>query len=362
MRMNNIGHFLAYSIIIVTLGLMVGCGEEEFPNNPHSPPIINSFEASSTEVATDSKVALVVSATDPDGDDLTYAYQSSAGMITGTGNMVTWIAPATAGYYIIIVDVSNGELNAQDVVRITVVQRQMILVPAGEFQMGSNDGRDDEKPVHTVYVDAFYMDVYEVTNAQYQKFVEATGHWPPTHWYDPKFNAPEQPVVRMGWDDAVAYAEWAGKRLPTEAEWEYAARGGLIGKKYPWGDEAFDAGGIHRANHGFDGNDPGDDAVDGYGYTAPVGSFAPNGYGLYDMAGNVWEWCADWYGSDYYSSSPADNPTGPSSGTERVFRGGSWSYHPGLLRVAFRGYAEPHSRYSDYGFRCVSSVRIEIAP
>ena len=355
MKMKNIGHLIRYSIVIITLGLMVGCGEEELPNNPHNPPIINSFEASSTEVATDSEVALVVSATDPDDNDLTYTYQSSAGTITGTGNMVTWIAPATAGYCIIIVDVSNGELNAQDVIRITVVQRSMVLVPAGEFQMGSNDGRDDEKPVHTVYVDAFYMDVYEVTNVQYQKFMDATGQWPPTYWSNPNFNAPEQPVVGVNWDAAVAYAEWAGKRLPTEAEWEYAARGALIGKKYPWGDEAFDAGGIYRASSGFGELDQDEDAADGYGYSAPVGSFAPNGYGLYDMAGNVWEWCADWYGSDYYSSSPANNPTGQNSGTHRVFRGGSWSYRPDDLRVALRGYAVPHSRHSDYGFRCVSS-------
>ena len=236
----------------------------------------------------------------------------------------------------------------------------MILIPAGEFQMGRNSISNDEKPVHTVYVDAFYMDKYEVTNAQYRKFVKATGHREPEGYgyvngkfqsefkplSDKNFNGDDQPVLCVSWGDAKAYAEWAGKRLPTEAEWEKAARGGLSGKKYPWGDEEPDVDGTYRANYRGEG--------DGYEYAAPVGSFAPNGYGLYDMAGNVWEWCADWYDESYYWNSPGSNPTGPGPGASRVLRGGSWPYALSLLRVANRHFLNPSLSNSSHGFRCAS--------
>jgi len=220
----------------------------------------------------------------------------------------------------------------------------MILIPAGEFQMGYNDGLDDEKPVHTVYLHAFYIDKYEVTNAQYKKFMDATGHRTPYYWDDTNYNAPNHPVVGVDWNDASAYCSWAGKRLPTEAEWEKSARGGLVGKKYPWGD---------TLTHD-DANYYGTGGKDKWDGTSPVGSFAPNGYGLYDMAGNVWEWCADWFDSNYYASSPKSNPTGPSSGSSRVLRGGSWHYYYVFhLRVAARSYFAPSSYYFFVGFRCV---------
>ena len=238
----------------------------------------------------------------------------------------------------------------------------MVLIPAGEFQMGTDPSEiaalvqqygakafwfESETPRHTVYVDAFYMDVYEVTNAQYQKFMEATGHSAPRYSSDSRYNAPEQPMVGVSWHDAVAYAEWAGKRLPTEAQWEKAARGGLSGKRYPWGDEAPDAGGVYRASYG-------NNTADGHRYAAPAGSFAPN-YGLYDMAGNVWEWCADWYDRSYYANSPLNNPLGPDSGTKRVLRGGSWYSSPYYLRVATRAIhlSGEHARHL-IGFRCIS--------
>ena len=346
------GRIIRYGIVIVILGLVVGCGEEKEPTN--NPPVINSFTASSTEVDTSAEVELVVLATDPDGDDLTYVYENTGGTVTGTDNMVTWVAPEASGNYVITVDVSDGELNTQDLITITVVlpDTPIVLIPAGEFEMGDhfNESGVDERPVHTVYLDAFYMDIYEVTNAQYQKFMDATGHGAPNLWYDSRFNKPEQPVVGASWHDAVAYAEWAGKRLPTEAQWEKAARGGLVGKRYPWGDEAPDTDGVYRASYYI--GDSG--AADGYEYTAPVGSFAPNSYGLYDMAGNVWEWCADWYSKSYYANSPSNNPLGPDSGAWRVLRGGSWVPHPGLLRVAYRGAHDPPDLYDHVGFRCVS--------
>ena len=227
----------------------------------------------------------------------------------------------------------------------------MVLIPAGEFQMGSNTGREREKPVHTVYVDAFYMDIYEVTNAQYQKFVEAIGHgklcdyYRPSGYYDkPKFNQPNQPVVGLHWKAARDYCEWAGERLPTEAEWEKAARGGLEGKRYPWGDSI----NPKRANYGRH-----------VGKNTPVGSYPPeNSYGLYDMMGNVSEWCADWYSPDYYQHSPKHNPTGASleeSGERRVVRGGHSGLEAEWFSCASRRFSSEGVQ-TNFGFRCAKSV------
>ena len=215
---------------------------------------------------------------------------------------------------------------------------KMVLIPAGSFDMGSGES-SDEQPVHTVYVDAFYMDKYEVTNAQYRKFMSATGHREPRYWDDSDYNQPNQPVVGVDWNDAVAYARWAGRRLPTEAEWEYAARGGLSGRKYPWGDPISTS----QANYGSNVGKP-----------VPVGSYSANGYGLYDMAGNAWEWCQDRYGENYYSSSPAKNPSGPGTGSYRVLRGGIRDSHTLNLRVAVRYDLLPNSKCYLSGFRCVS--------
>ena len=240
----------------------------------------------------------------------------------------------------------------------------IVLIPAGEFQMGDafSEGGTDERPIHTVYVDTFYIDTHEVTNAQYRRFVQATGHRAPEGcgyvngewlagfkpWLDANFNGDDQPVVCVSWEDAKAYCEWAGKRLPTEAEWEKAARGVLVGKKFPWGDEDPNGTQCNFADRNAD---------DGYQYTSPVDSFAPNGYGLYDMAGNVWEWCSDWYDPSYYSKSPKENPTGPSSGASRVLRGGSWNLNPYYMRVSFRFPGVPEYSHNFVGFRCAQDAK-----
>ncbi len=226
--------------------------------------------------------------------------------------------------------------------------RLMVLIPEGEFEMGCNEGHEDEKPVHKIFVKAFYMDIYEVTNADYKKFVDATNYKKPSSWKEPTLSGADQPVVRVTWYDAQEYAKWAGKRLPTEAEWEKAARGGLVGKLYPWGDKLFH----DNANY------YGTGGKDFWEMPATVGTFEPNRYGLFDMAGNVQEWCADWYDPKYYSSSPAQNPTGPKSGTSVVVRGGSWgddvqNMRDSGLRVAKRRFLDPYEADNYTGFRCV---------
>jgi len=235
---------------------------------------------------------------------------------------------------------------------------EMMLIPSGSFEMGDSKNEPDDwmrrsRPVHRVELDAFYMDVHEVTVGQFEQFVNQSGYqWgnEQTTWDNVANYSPgdEYPMVYVSWNDATAYAKWAGKRLPTEAEWEYAARGGLAGKRYPWGDD----GSLARdyANYEWTGGkDKWDES------TARGGSFKPNGYGLYDMAGNIREWCQDWYGSDYYSNSPTKNPPGRGTGSNRVLRGGSWYDNTGNLRVAYRFNRPPFFRSNFYGFRCVVS-------
>ncbi len=251
----------------------------------------------------------------------------------------------------------------------------MVLIPAGTFQMGNNNvgAWEREEPVHTVHLDAFYMDKYEVTNAQFKAFVDANPHWQKESidatFHDGNYlhlwngnDYPEgkanHPVVYVSWYAAVAYADWAGKRLPTEAEWEYAARGGLAGQNYPWGDTIT----LADANYGV--WDEGD-FVEGVGDTAPVGSYPPNSYGLYDMAGNVWEWCLDAWDAGFYVTS--DNSRNPIAGgktlqwildnftsveSDRMLRGGGWNDSAEIPRVAIRIFDTPTGTSSGRGFRC----------
>jgi formylglycine-generating enzyme required for sulfatase activity len=223
---------------------------------------------------------------------------------------------------------------------------EMVLIPAGEFLMGSplGEGDDDEHPQHKVYLDAFFIDKYEVTNAQYEKFIKETkyktnGLW--RNYYS--YGKENHPVVNVSWNDAVAYARWAEKRLPTEAQWEKAARGGLEGKKYPWGDEINKS----RANY----------ADSGYRTTQPVGSYPANGYGLFDMSGNVREWCSDWYDNEYYKLSVKRNPKGPITGFNRILKGGSWINSAEYLRITYRTRNIPDIYLTFNGFRCTRDAQ-----
>ncbi|MDD5766447.1 MAG: SUMF1/EgtB/PvdO family nonheme iron enzyme [Candidatus Marinimicrobia bacterium] len=266
----------------------------------------------------------------------------------------------------------------------------MIFVKGGTFQMGSNDGEDDEKPVHTITVSDFWIGKYEVTVAEFEKFISETGYqtdaekgdgsnfWTGSTWEkkagvnwrcDAQGNVRRSselnhPVIHVSWNDAVAYCDWLSRktgriyRLPTEAEWEYAARSGGKNYKYAWGNfgpEGKLGGNVADESAkkalGWSGTWEGYD--DGYVYTAPVGFFEPNELGLYDMTGNVWEWCADWYDAKYYKKSPQNDPQGPSSGDSRVLRGGSWGDGPIYVRCAFRVGSNPGFRNNGSGFRFV---------
>src|SRR5687768_1294931 len=257
----------------------------------------------------------------------------------------------------------------------------MVLVKGGTFVMGSHDGFQYEGPPHKVTVKSFWMDRYEVTVNDFARFIKSTGYkteaekfgwagvfdvkageWKKMdganwrHPDGPNMTAPaNEPVTQVSWNDATAYAKWAKKRLPTEAEWEYAANGGQSGKKYAWGDELRPRG--QYAANWWQGTFPERNTVgDGFLGRAPVGKFAPNGYGLYDLSGNVWEWCADWFDKTYYARSPSLNPSGPPKGEERAIRGGSWmcseNYCAGY-RVAARSHTGPDSGLNNLGFRCV---------
>ena len=272
------------------------------------------------------------------------------------------------------------------------VPNDMVLIPAGVFQMGSANplAGADEHPQHTVSLSAFYLDTYEVTNRQFRKFVKAkrykttaettgkawvyvedqqwtevSGAW----WRKPEGKESvfasrrgSHPVVTVSWEDAKAYCEWAEKRLPTEAEWEYAARGGSptnmwLGNKH---SELRGLGNVADQTHKqkfperpwpilehYD---------DEYVRTAPVGMFEPNAWGLYDMIGNAWEWVADWYSEKYYSQSPRKNPQGPLKGHFKVLRGGSWATSPEYLGTGVRIFNSPTSRNAAHGFRCAKNV------
>lgn len=252
---------------------------------------------------------------------------------------------------------------------------------------GQSIGGEDEHPAHQVTLNSFYLDAYEVTNSEFATFIEATGYqtdaekkgfsWvfkegfkdfeaiEAADWRHPLgpdstiTNLMNHPVVHVSWNDAMVFAKWAGKRLPTEAEWEYAARNGRRGQLYPWGNQLMPQG-KPLANF-WQGTWPEANTLeDTFYYSSPVGSFPPNSFGLYDMIGNVWEWTADWYAADYYSSSPGTDPKGPATGEMRVARGGSWFCavnYCGAYRVGFRGKTPPDDSFNNLGFRCAKDAQ-----
>lgn len=245
---------------------------------------------------------------------------------------------------------------------------QMKKIPAGPFQMGSvKNGGEFEQPIHEVYLNEFEIDATPVTNRQFRAFVKQTGYLTTAQqagsawgfdgmqfraieglsWLDYATPSRElHPAVLVSWEDAVAYASWAKKRLPTEAEWEKAALGGESSGVYPWGAGEPDGTQCNFAQR------PGR-----FPPTTEVGKFPPNAYGLYDMVGNIWQWCSDWYSEKYYGSSPVKNPRGPAEGALRVRRGGSWNViQPFRLRCANRGAVIPTMSAPNIGFRCVRDV------
>jgi formylglycine-generating enzyme required for sulfatase activity len=217
----------------------------------------------------------------------------------------------------------------------------MVKIPAGSFTMGCSPGDaecfDAEQPPHRVTLDAFWLDATPVTNAQYRKCAATGACKPSSCSQDPEWNGPNQPVVCVDWAAARDYCRWAGKRLPTEAEWEYAARAGSTGPRYG----KLDAIAWYARNAG--------------GATHAVGARQPNSWGLYDMLGNVWQWCADWFDEGYYASSTANNPPGPFSGTTRALRGGCWYFEPRGLRVSNRFGYPPQYAFNNFGFRCAKN-------
>jgi len=385
----------------------------------NSPPVVSNV--SSAQRTGTTLVDITYDVDDSDGDTLTISVAVSDdggstftvsassftgdvgnGIAPGAGKHIVWDAGADVpdvygANYRIRVTADDGYVDMPD----------MALIPAGEFEMGTDETDipglvewtkqwysdpqaswyEDEAPRHTVYLDAFYMDKYEVTNSQYAEFLNAYGKNSDAaghelldtddpdcliekvgSTYSPKSGYEDHPVIEVSWYGAAAYAQFHGKRLPTEAQWEKAARGGLVEKKFPWGDHDPDGTQCNFADKNTNISWSDKSADDGYERTAPVGSYPANGYGLYDMAGNVCEWCADEYNSGYYSVSPTNNPMGPGTvitfanddftniddWSHRVVRGGSWFFNPLYLRAAGRSLTTPTVTGYSNGIRCVS--------
>jgi formylglycine-generating enzyme len=236
----------------------------------------------------------------------------------------------------------------------------LVRIPSGEFIMGCSDGATNERPVHSVWLDTFFLATLPVSRNQYALFLKDTGRQPPPFWHQTQFSGPDQPALGPNWHDAVAYCTWLASdsgtayRLPSEAEREKAARGDLVQQAYPWGNElppdhrgGRDAQIAAVGCHGPNNDSPNNDSPNDYN---------PNNYGLYDMASGVHEWCADFYSADYYRDSPPHNPTGPDQGVRRVARGGSWRHAVRFSRCAARSSLPPDRHFSDFGFRLAADL------
>lgn len=356
---------------------MVGCSERAEDDDVEVAQLLRANPTPGSTIEANSTITVTF---DKDPGNVTV----NLGAVTASGTTGTITGPFPQGQFTLKLTWDGGTRNLTYTVGTSgppdaepeqipepIAPDGMVLIPEGEFQMGSEDGDadNDEQPEHTVYVDAFYIDANEVTNAEFKDFVLANPEWQKNR-IDERFqngnylhdwngnNYPDEegdhPVRYVSWYAAMAYAEWVDKRLPTEAEWEKAARGGLKGKKYPWGNNINGT----RANYGKN-----------IGHTTPVGKYLPNDYGVYDMAGNVWEWCLDAYQSDFYANSPKRNPVAGADNvaeivkdfenvvTDRVLRGSGWNGNPEWLRAANRyGDSPAYAGIGALGFRCVKDV------
>ena len=350
------------SLVLVMLGVlslsMGGFAREE--EKPDPVKFISANPPNGSQIQPDATVSVVF-------DSVPVNVAVTPGTAKAVGQTMTISGPFTVGPLDLTISWRGGARMLNYTVN-DPVPEGMVLIPAGEFQMGSVDGDNDEQPVHTVYVDAFFMDEHEVTNFEYKRFVLANPRWSKDridrkfhrghyleHWNGNNYpnGKGNHPVVYVSWYAAMAYAGWVEKRLPTEAEWERAARGGLEGKKYPRGN-VINPG---RANYDHNVDD-----------TTPVKGYPHNGYGLYDMAGNVWEWCLDEYDENFYFRSPRENPLSGDNNVEwiinnfksvkssRVPRGGSWLGNPQNHRVATRFRFAPTNTFDNLGFRCARAL------
>ncbi len=355
-------YFLVNTLILLFVISIIGCGEDDAVEIQSVDPPDGST------ISTDATITVNFSG---NPQNLTV----SKGKAATSDNITTISGPFPLGMLEVELTWEGGNRRlTYTVENQVVVPEGMVLIPAGEFQLGSisAEAGNVEQPGHTVYLDAFYMDKYEVTNADYKKFIDVNPEWQKgtiaSRFHDGNYlenwdgnaypsDKANHPVVSVSWYAAAAYADWINKRLPTEAEWEKAARGGVEGKKYPWGNTIDDDKANYSLNVGLTGS------------TTPVGDYPPNGYDLYDIVGNVLEWCLDAYDRDFYDDPPDNNPiAGPDSIEEvleklkditssRALRGGSWveSGQPRIW-ITYRRGNEPARTSHLIGFRCAKSI------
>ena len=377
--------FLGLALTCLSAVYIVSCGQRAEDDEIDPVALVNAEPTTGSTIETNGIINLTFDAVpvNVSANVGVVKMSGTTGTISGPFNpgplslTITWTDGTQTLTYTVIPPTSVGVEPTPELEPETIPEPEpiipdgMVLIPEGEFQMGSNDGNadNDEQPVHTVHLDAFYIDENEVTNTEFKDFLLANPAWQ-KDLIDERFaddnylndwngnNFPlgqgDHPVRYVSWYAATAYAVWVDKRLPTEAEWEKAARGGLKRKQYPWGNGI----NFNRANYG-----------KRIGETTPVGEYPPNDYGVYDIAGNVWEWCLDGYEVDFYANSPRRNPTAGANNLEeivnnfediidfRVLRGGGWNSEPEWLRAANRhGTSPAYAGIGALGFRCAKSV------